>query len=230
MFFYSLSLDATHLVNTRAHLSEIFPAVKRSHLAESVAYALGFNTSIALQTFIRFNPIGERRYEYFDSRAFFARLFELGYADMQGWYVKYLDLKFTKSMALNFVVASNGIAHSTSSLIGESFTRKDSPSRGMVDLCKSVLSHIQSFRKNPGPTSSYGFKHRIEEAFGTYVTNGAVIQAALELDLPFKTFTDDPNVDFYISDKVFDAAVRKEKLRLALSDVSASVLRMTSGL
>lgn len=206
MCLYSLSLNTDDLSVARKHLASKLPQVKRSHLAEALAASLGFNTSIALQTAIRANSAKERRYQRFDAQAFFIRLDSLGYALNEMDYAFLSDARFPKTVSLNFVLTSSGAVHSTLSELGQKLDQLVMPLASEVDLCKQVLSEITVFRKTPGTSSSYNFKHRIEEAFGTYISNGALIQAAVELGMKVKTM-EGPNVLFYVSDKAFKDAI-----------------------
>jgi len=58
--------------------------------------------------------------------------------------------------------------------------------------------------------SSYTLKHFAEKATGNYISNGALITAAIYLNIPLKTFTDSPNPGIGISRRcpVYMAAER----------------------
>lgn len=207
MFLYSLSLNTDDLSVARKHLASKLPQVKRSHLAEALATSLGFNTSIALQTAIRFNPGNERRYQRFDGQAFFSRLDALGYTLEQKERAPFMDILFPKSVSLNFVLTDIGAVHSTLSELGKRLEELAAPSRAMVDACKRVLSEAAAFRKTPAVFTSYQAKHCIEKGLDMYITNGALIQAVVELGMPFKGM-EGPNVLLYMSEKALQEAVR----------------------
>lgn len=91
------------------------------------------------------------------------------------------------------MVADEGIVHRN--LIHPD----DLPSRAQVELCKVWLSKFSKKRQFPHGKrqNSYYLKDVVEEATGAYVTNGAFIQAALELEFRYATI-DGPNAFFHI--------------------------------
>jgi hypothetical protein len=74
----------------------------------------------------------------------------------------------------------------------------DLPSRTQAELCKEWLSKLSKKRQLPqgNRQNSYYLKHVVEEATGAHVTNGAFIQAALELGFRCATI-DGPNAFFH---------------------------------
>jgi hypothetical protein len=70
-----------------------------------------------------------------------------------------------------------------------------------VKLCKQWLLRKARKRKTINTNySSYGLKHRVEDTYGKYVSNGAFIVAAMELGYEVKpTDFDSPNGNFNIS-------------------------------
>lgn len=60
---------------------------------------------------------------------------------------------------------------------------------------------------------SYGFKHEIENWYGTYISNGAAIVAALRLGFPVKHIPSTPNCLIGVSAK--ERPRVKERLRTA---------------
>lgn len=206
MFLYSLSLSTDDLSVARKHLASKLPQVKRSHLAEALAASLGFNTSIALQTAVRSYPTNERRYGRFDAQAFFSRLDALGYTVEPKERDQFMDIRFPKEVSLNFVLTNSGTVNSTLSPLGHRLEQLGVPSRDMIDACKKVLFNVKVFRKTPGELGSYRAKHCIEEGLGMYITNGALVQAVVELGMPVKTL-DGPNVQLYMSEKALQQAI-----------------------
>ena len=67
------------------------------------------------------------------------------------------------------------------------------------EICCNWLS---KFKKVKTPQfSSYYLKHVVEKLEGEYVSNGALIAAAIHLKIPMKFYTDSPNVNIAISKK-----------------------------
>lgn len=67
------------------------------------------------------------------------------------------------------------------------------------ELCCAWLA---KFKKVKTPQySSYYLKHVVEKLGGKYVSNGALIAAALHLGIPTKFFSDSPNINVAISKK-----------------------------
>ena len=206
MFLYSLSLNADDLSIARKHLAHVLPAVSRSHLAEALAAAQGFNTSIAMQTFVRTIPVDEKRYSYFNAETFFNRLVSLGNTFLDAQKNAVTNTLFPEKIRLDFIIVSEGAVQSSLSDRGRLDSLK-APAREAVDACKLVLSHVSDVLETPcADYNSYWVKHRIEEAFGAYIPNGAVIQAAVELGLSVQSL-DGPNVEFYVAEQVMLDAV-----------------------
>lgn len=208
MFLYSLPLKSGHLNMARKHLASKFPRIKRSHLAEALASSLGFNTSIALQTSLREMSEHELRYERFEAQAFITRLLGLGYSFEEHERSVFMDIDFPTSMALDFFITANGTVLSTRAVDAEAMLQSGTPTRAMVDTCKRILGEIGMFRKTPESLDSYQAKNRIEEALGVYITNGAVIQANAELNLPMQTL-DGPNVGLYFDEAALQEAIER---------------------
>ncbi len=206
MFLYSLPLKRGHLDMARKHLASKLPRAKRSHLAEALAVSLGFNTSIAMQTALREMPQDELHYQRFEAQAFITRLVELGNAFEPQERTAFMDIGFPTSMALDFVITANGAVLATHAKDAERMLQSGAPTRAMVDICKRVLGEVTTFRKTPKSLDSYQAKNRIEEALGVYITNGAVIQANAELNLPMQTL-DGPNVGLYFDDDALQDAI-----------------------
>ena len=83
-------------------------------------------------------------------------------------------------------------------------TKYGAPNHEQVELCKQWLQLFR-FKKSASynDLSSYYYKHRVENHFGTYIANGAFIQAALELGCPVKHVNNCLNVLVGISMKDF---------------------------
>ena len=208
MFLYSLSLDARDLSVARAHLSTKLPHIKRSHLAEAVASSLGFNTSIALQTAVRSNPAGEKRYGRFNFDAFLNRLTLLGYEFEPTIRRTFFDLDFPKDVALGFALCWGGIVqaeHSTQYVASDLLRGPDAE---QVKWAKEILSEVKTFRSSANTDlSSYELKHCIERKFRGYLTNGAFIQATVELGFKVDVPEDGPNVFLYVDTSELERAV-----------------------
>ena len=73
------------------------------------------------------------------------------------------------------------------------------PEPEKVAICKKWLSENAKRKRVPKDEciNSYGLKHRIEEEVGEYITNGACIQAAIELGFAYwRGFADWRGEDF----------------------------------
>ena len=71
-------------------------------------------------------------------------------------------------------------------------TRESSPDQ--VRICRAFLERCE--RTKTGRIGSYGLKHVIERAAGEYVSNGACIQAAVDLGIvtrPIDPYNGSPN-------------------------------------
>lgn len=67
------------------------------------------------------------------------------------------------------------------------------------EVCCNWLS---KFKKVKTPQlSSYYLKHVVEKLEGEYISNGALIAAAIHLKIPMKFYPDSPNVNIAISKK-----------------------------
>ncbi|MDA8402641.1 MAG: hypothetical protein M0Z56_00375 [Desulfobacteraceae bacterium] len=65
---------------------------------------------------------------------------------------------------------------------------------------KVCCSWLSKFKKVKTPQlSSYYLKHVVEKLEGEYVSNGALIAAAIHLKIPMKFYPDSPNVNIAIS-------------------------------
>ncbi len=92
--------------------------------------------------------------------------------------------------------------------LGENLSTVYKPNHTQVAACKFVLSQIKVVRKTPCTDyESYWCKHRVEEALGLYVSNGAFIQTAAELGFKMKAL-EELNAEFYFGKKVFQDAVQ----------------------
>ena len=200
--------NADDLSVVRKHLSTKLPDVKRSHLAEAVAASLGFNTSIALRTAIRGNPANEKRYGRFDFDAFLNRLTLLGYESEPTVRRTFFDVDFPREVALEFALCWGGILqaeHSTQYVAADLLR---SPNVEQVKWAKEILSGVKTFRSTPNTeSSSYELKHCIERKFRSYLTNGAFIQAAVELGFTVDVPEDGPNVFLYVDTSELERAV-----------------------
>jgi hypothetical protein len=78
---------------------------------------------------------------------------------------------------LSYTVNAHGLCWS-----GKPGQPHAAPDSAQIDLCRSFLSGCDSTKT--GRYGSYALKHVIERAVGRYISNGACIQAAVELDLP----------------------------------------------
>lgn len=67
-----------------------------------------------------------------------------------------------------------------------------------IETCEEWLTEYSKTYSKIGNESSYSFKHRVEDWADTYVSNGAFIQAALNLGYPIKVIDDGPNAYFGI--------------------------------
>jgi hypothetical protein len=79
-------------------------------------------------------------------------------------------------MSQTYTINANGL-----SWPGEPGQRDTAPPRGEVDLCRAFLARCE--RTKTGRYNSYSLKHVIERAVSDYVSNGACIQAAVELGI-----------------------------------------------
>ena len=67
---------------------------------------------------------------------------------------------------------------------------------------KICCEWLSKFEKIKTPQfSSYYLKHVVEKLAGEYVSNGALIAAAIHLDIPMKSGSDSPNINIAISKK-----------------------------
>lgn len=208
MYLYSLSLNADDLNVARKHLSTKLPHVKRSHLAEAVAASLGFNTSISLQTAVRKNPVNEKRYSRFDFDAFLNRLTLLGHEFEPNVRRVFFDVDFPKTVALEFAMCRGGVLQSTFATQYQESDLSQGPDMAQVNWAKEILSEVKNFRSTSSTEcSSYDLKHCIERKFQRYLTNGAFIQAAVELGFQIEVPEDGPNVFFYVDTIELERAV-----------------------
>ena len=208
MFFYSLSLNADDLNVARKHLSTKLPEVKRSHLAEALAVSLGFNTSIALQTAIRGNPKDEKRYARFDFDAFLNRLTMLKYEFEPTVRKTFFDVDFPREAALEFALCWGGVIQAMHSTQYQVHDLSRGPNAEQVKWAKTILAGVKIFRSTPNmELSSYELKHCIERKFRGYLTNGAFIQAAVELGFKVDVPEDGPNVFLYVDRNELERAV-----------------------
>jgi hypothetical protein len=78
----------------------------------------------------------------------------------------------------------------------ENFDRTP-PDPREVEICKRWLRRNAAPRKTMNPRShSYCLKHVVERAAGNYVTNGALISAAIEIGYRCKRIRGGPNAIF----------------------------------
>ena len=75
----------------------------------------------------------------------------------------------------------------------------DAPSRTQIEDCKNWLLKYARKRRLPQDRclNSYYLSHVVEDAIGQYVTNGAFIQAAIELGFQYSSIVG-PNAYFHI--------------------------------
>lgn len=74
----------------------------------------------------------------------------------------------------------------------------EKPARSEVELCEKWIKEFARARKTINCSSnSYSLKHTVERWSGTYISNGAFIQAALNLGYRYKRFR--PNAIFNMS-------------------------------
>src|SRR5215471_7544379 len=78
---------------------------------------------------------------------------------------------------VSYTINAHGLSWS-----GEPRQCDTAPRAGEVDLCHAFLARCDATKT--GRCCSYALKHVIERAVGRYISNGACIQAAVELDLP----------------------------------------------
>lgn len=77
------------------------------------------------------------------------------------------------------------------------------PKREHIEFCKTWLIE-NAEKKNVASDdciNSYGLKHRIESSVGAYITNGACIQAAMDLGFRYWRDEDSPNANFFMAFK-----------------------------
>ena len=67
------------------------------------------------------------------------------------------------------------------------------------EICCNWLSNFK--RVKTPQLSSYYLKHVVERLAGEYISNGALIAAAIHLKIPMKFYLTGPNVDIAISKK-----------------------------
>jgi hypothetical protein len=65
------------------------------------------------------------------------------------------------------------------------------------EICCNWLSKFK--RVKTPQLSSYYLKHVVERLEGTYISNGALIAAAIHLEIPMRFYPTGPNVDIAIS-------------------------------
>ena len=68
------------------------------------------------------------------------------------------------------------------------------------DAFKICCEWLSKFERIKTPQfSSYYLKHVVEKLAGEYVSNGALIAAAIHLNIPMKSGSDSPNINIAIS-------------------------------
>lgn len=70
------------------------------------------------------------------------------------------------------------------------------PNAEEIQLCKQWITENCEALKNIKEYSSYAYKHRVEESVGRYISNGAFIQAAIELGFNYKDTFGSMNTHF----------------------------------
>ena len=197
---YSLFLDASSLSSVRKQLKKAIPSAQCAHIAEALAKSLGFNTSIGLNQFLNTIPARETRLHYWNAQAFVQRLAELGTTLTPEEHAGFDNLELSDTAAMDFMVVSEGVVDDLPS-------DPRWPSREEVERCKGVLRHVTTFTKDYTDRSSYGYKHDVEEKNRRYVSNGAFIQAAVELRMPIQVSPHCPNVELRISKQEWERAM-----------------------
>lgn len=92
-----------------------------------------------------------------------------------------------------FVITSNGI-FPTSTPVSD---QNGLPNAEQVLICeKWIKKYAQPWSKIMRRETSYGLKHRAENWAKTYVSNGAFIQAAVNLDYRIVVIDNGPNACF----------------------------------
>ncbi len=97
----------------------------------------------------------------------------------------------------NDLVFRNGVAK-------RGYSLGDFPEPEKIQVCRKWLADNAEKKKvaNEDCVNSYGLKHRIESDLGEYITNGACIQAALDLGFRYWRREDSPNANFFMALKV----------------------------
>lgn len=209
MNLYSISLTQAHYKAAHKQLSAAFSGIQHTHIGEAFASALGFNTAMGANNHLKGLDPQERHYARFHPLKFLNRLKTLGHSVDERRLDAIMDGygPFPPGTALPFVVTYRGIVQEAwEDDIAEALDSFPDPKQ--VALCKSVLSKVRVEHSTHGKSTSYGYKHKIEAAFKTYISNGSMIQAALELGLSMDIGDFDyPNGMFYFCDEQFEAAL-----------------------
>jgi len=70
-------------------------------------------------------------------------------------------------------------------------------------ICCNWLTLCQKRKTvNLNIDSSYGLKHRVENHFKSYVSNGSFIAAIIYLEIPYKIYPSRPNINVALSSKL----------------------------
>ena len=94
----------------------------------------------------------------------------------------------------DFMITSDGLIPNS-----ELSSNRDKPLvPNEIETCEEWLTEYSKTYSKIGNESSYSLKHRVEDWADTYVSNGAFIQAAHNLDYTIKAINDGPNAYFGI--------------------------------
>ncbi len=108
---------------------------------------------------------------------------------------------------MNYFIDRNGITDTQPE-------EKNLPKENEVALCKQFLSQIGQNKQFSGSRTSYGYKHDVEKFFDQYVSNGAFIQAAQELEFDIqREWPDSPNAIFKFRKKDLNALMKKIEIQ-----------------
>lgn len=78
----------------------------------------------------------------------------------------------------------------------KTFKTTEMPDLDQIKTCIEWLQQQEITKKvkTKNAITSYGWKHKAERAYKTYVTNGAFIAAVIYLGIPYEKIYDSPNI------------------------------------
>lgn len=77
----------------------------------------------------------------------------------------------------------------------------DLPEIKEIETCINWLNTIKKTKGINRKSTSYGYKHEAERAYGTYVTNGSFIAAVIHLGIKYEKIPGSPNIFVALSRK-----------------------------